>query len=89
MYAIADNRIFITSELQAKSTNHTSWFEQSTDNIKSFTLKTNGGKTTVILNFIEKFYAGIYGKIKALPLYRISNANQLISILTALGIKEK
>jgi hypothetical protein len=91
MVALADGCIFFTGEGSAKSAvdRNASWFEESIDNIASFTLKTNGGKTTVILNFFEKFYAGTYGKTKALPLYRISNAEQLISILKGFGIKEE
>jgi hypothetical protein len=89
MFALSGNRLFFTIEHDAKLTEYGSWCEATMDEIASFTLKTNGGKTTLILNFFEKFYAGTYGKTKALPLYRISNAQQLISILKGFGIKEE
>jgi hypothetical protein len=90
MFAIADDRIFFTNERYATSTEKRFvCFSASTTNITSFKRKNNGGKTTVIINFAERTYMGAYGKIKALPLYRISNVEQLISILTDLGIKEE
>jgi hypothetical protein len=91
MFALSDGCIFFTGEMHAKSTidHNASWFEESISNITSFTLKTDKDKTTVIINFAEPSYAGSYGKINALPLYRISNAEQLISILKGFGIKEE
>jgi hypothetical protein len=90
MFAITDNRVFFTGESYAKMANNgaASWFEEALTNVESFTKKNDKDKTTVILNFREKSYAGSYGNLKALPLFRISNAEGLISILTGLGIKE-
>jgi hypothetical protein len=91
MFAISDGCIFFTHEPWAKLKvdRDGSWFEESIHNITGFTRKTDGGKTTVIIKFAEKSYAGSYGNIKELPLYRISNPQQLISTLTGLGIKEE
>jgi hypothetical protein len=89
MFAVVDGCIFFTGEDSAKSTAPSSWFYESLTNVSSFSRKINGEKTTVILNFIEKSNAGIYGNLKALPLYRISNSQQLISTLKGLGIQEQ
>lgn len=89
IYAITPTEIFFTVKSHALSVKEGSYFWENLSNIIGYKKKIDKGSLTVILVFANPASAGIYGKnLKELPLFRISNVDNLIRVLVRMGKPE-